>query len=66
MSEEQLGVEYPAAKTYVMNAQLSIPPRPAGWMTLFTGTTFAVYKKPNKFHLWMAKVLLGWTFKEAE
>lgn len=40
-------------------------PKPIGTLTIHEGFTISIYTKlPNKFHRWMAKVLLGWTYTE--
>lgn len=35
-------------------------PEPVGWWKIGYGTSFAVYKKPNRFHRFMTTLLLGW------
>ena len=41
-------------------------PKPIGTLTIHNGFTVAIYKKlPNRFHRWMAKILLGWTYTKS-
>ena len=38
-------------------------PKPIGTLTIHKGFTVSIYTKlPNRFHRWMAKILLGWTY----
>lgn len=40
-------------------------PKPIGTLTIHKGFTVYLYEKmPNKFHRWMAKVLLGWIYTD--
>ena len=40
-------------------------PKPIGTLTIHKGFTVSIYTKlPNRFHRWMAKILLGWTYTE--
>lgn len=40
-------------------------PKPVGELKINEGFTIQVYKKlPNRFHRWMAKVLLGWIYAD--
>lgn len=43
------------------------PNEPVGVLKLNESLSVYVYKKmPNRFHRWMARVLLGWVYKEGE
>jgi len=40
-------------------------PKPVGTLTIHEGFTISIYTKlPNRFHRWVAKVLLGWIYTE--
>lgn len=40
-------------------------PRPVGELKINENLTIQVYgKMPNRFHRWMAKVLLGWVYTD--
>ena len=40
-------------------------PNPIGMLTIHKGFTISIYTKmPNRFHRWMAKVLLGWIYTD--
>jgi len=40
-------------------------PKPIGMLTIHKGFTVSIYTKmPNRFHRWMAKVLLGWIYTD--
>ena len=46
---------------------IQYPPEPAGYWSfdgLRTGTWFAAYRYPNRFHRWMHKVFFGIVWKE--
>ena len=41
-------------------------PKPIGTLTIHKGFNVAIYTKlPNRFHRWMAKILLGWTYTKS-
>ena len=41
--------------------------RPVGYLEINKNVSFTLYDKlPSRFHRWMAKVLLGWKYKEAK
>jgi len=43
-----------------------IMPRQVGTLFILTGpyqTGFAVYRKPNFFHLWMMRLCFGWKYE---
>lgn len=43
------------------------PNQPIGVLKLNESFKVYVYKKmPNRFHRWMARVLLGWVYEEGE
>jgi len=48
--------------------KLSLPPKPKGWWVIgknnWGQTQFAVYKKPNRLHQLMTKILLGWDWQD--
>ena len=40
-------------------------PKPVGELKINEGFTIQVYKKlPNRFHRWMARIMLGWIYTE--
>ena len=40
-------------------------PKPIGMLTIHKGFAVSIYTKmPNRFHRWMAKVLLGWIYTD--
>lgn len=42
-------------------------PKPVGELKINEGFMIQIYKKlPNRFHRWMAKVLLGWIYTDLD
>ena len=42
-------------------------PKPVGVLVINENFSIMLYKKmPNKFHRWMARILLGWKYEERE
>lgn len=40
-------------------------PKPVGILKINESLTIQIYTRmPNRFHRWMAKILLGWTYIE--
>ena len=48
--------------------KLAPPLKPKGWWVIgksnWGQTQFAVYKKPNRLHQLMTKILLGWDWQD--
>ena len=49
---------------YVFNICRLYPPKDAGVYIINENLHFNFYKKPNLFHRWMTRLLLGWTWKD--